>query len=171
VVGEDAELAVAETYQCGAGLLFGHALRRFAHRGGGSANDRASLGEQLSDRPLGRIEHSGQDRGVGSRPSEQAPCDVAQPCGAGEQRHHPGGRKAIAQGVFAGAGLESGRQARQHRRMSEQLALAEEIEHPPAVDELHCAATDDPDVLHRGFALAEDRGAGGEVLDLDRVGH
>ena len=52
--------------------------------------------------------------------------------------------------------------------MSEQLTLAEEIEHPAAIQELHRASADYPHVFNRPLFLAEDCGARREELHLGR---
>ena len=52
--------------------------------------------------------------------------------------------------------------------MSEQLTLAEKIEYPAAIKELHSASADYPHVLNRPLFLAEDGGARREVLHLGR---
>jgi hypothetical protein len=53
--------------------------------------------------------------------------------------------------------------------MPEELALTQEVKHPPAIQELDRTSADDSHVLHRRFLLAEDRRAGGEELHLSRL--
>ncbi len=50
--------------------------------------------------------------------------------------------------------------------MPEQLALAEDVHHPAAIDELDRAPSDYPDLFLGPSALRKDRRARGEELDL-----
>ena len=50
--------------------------------------------------------------------------------------------------------------------MPEQLALAEDVDHPAAIDELDRAPADYPDLVLWPSPLRKDRRAGGEELDL-----
>jgi hypothetical protein len=50
--------------------------------------------------------------------------------------------------------------------MTEQLALTEQIEHAPAVDELHASPPNHAHMTRRRLALAEDDSPGGDTLDL-----
>ena len=52
--------------------------------------------------------------------------------------------------------------------MPEELTLAQDVEHLPAIEELDRASPHHPHVLHRLLPLAEDRRAGGEELHLSR---
>jgi hypothetical protein len=55
--------------------------------------------------------------------------------------------------------------------MAEQLTLAEQIEHGPVEDDLDCAAAHNSEMLHRIGALADDRGPGPMLFDLDGIGN
>ncbi len=52
--------------------------------------------------------------------------------------------------------------------MAEQLTLPQQVQHAALVDQFHGSPPDDPHVLPGLVALAEDRRAGGEELDLRR---
>ena len=50
--------------------------------------------------------------------------------------------------------------------MPEQLARAEQVQHPPVMDDLDRPGADHPQVFHRPGTLREDRLSGGIGLDL-----
>ncbi len=77
-------------------------------------------------------------------------------------------RQAVAERVLVGAGAEARRHPGEHRRMAEQLARAESIEHPLLTEQLDRPPAHDPGVAGRAGGGREDLGARGEELDLHR---
>ena len=77
---------------------------------------------------------------VGGSSSERA--TNRRPCGRGEQLLGDARRDPVADGVLGGAGLEAGREARQHRCLAEQLAFAEQVQHLAVGHDLDRAAAD-----------------------------
>ena len=66
-------------------------------------------------------------------------------------------RQPVAERALARAGLPSSRQAREHPRMPERLALAEQVEDPAAVSQLDGPGSEHPHRVGWPLALAKDR--------------
>ncbi len=170
VVGEDSERAVAEVYDRGRHLGGGHQLGRLADRRVRPAYDRVRAQER-SDRLERRIDAGlggdGRARmGRGGPEAEQRPGHEPEPGRARQRLLRDLGRDPVADRVLAGSGLEAGRQAGQHRRVAEQLAFPEQVEHAAVEHDLDRARAHHPQVLDRLGALREDRRAGAMELGL-----
>ena len=150
----------------------GHQLRDFADRGVGPAHHWVAAQERPDglqwriDAGLGGDRRAALVANVQERTS-----DEAQPRRARQRLLRHLGGDPVADRVLAGAGLEPGWKARQHRGVAEQLALAEEIEDAAVENDLDRARPDDPQVFNGLGALREDRRAGAVEFDLRRRGH
>jgi hypothetical protein len=174
VVGDDPVFAAQRDHRA-ADVRVDHAPGGLSDRGLGVADDAPPVHER--GHPLRR--HPRPD-GRGARRAQRLAMahlagQVAHPRRSGQQGHDVGRVDPVAERVLGGAGGELGRQAGQHRRVTEQLALAETVEHLGAVAQLDRAAADDADVLagrralvedHRALAEELDLGVGGDLLDL-----
>ncbi len=110
------------------------------------------------------------DRHLGGR-LEQRAGDEPQPRGRGQWLPGDVGSDPEADGVLGRARLKSGRQARQHRGLAEQLAFAQQVQHMPVVHDLDRATAHDAKVRDRLGSLGKDRRAGRMGLDLRGGGH
>jgi hypothetical protein len=165
-VGEDPEIARGQADHRAARARVGHPLRSLADRGVGRARHKL-LAQQRVGRQVDR-RRDGLDAPPGA--CQKRPGDEAQRGGPRQQRHHVLAGQAIRDRVLGRASGGARREPGQHRRVAEPLALPEEVEHPPAIDQLHGPAAHDPHVAHPGLALPEDHLAGGERLDVDPSG-
>ena len=143
-VGEDPERAVAEVDDHRGLLRRGHHLGRLADRGVRRADDRLA-----ADQRRRRAGATGRRRSsAASAPAafgrmlEQRARHEAQPGRARKRLLRDVGGDPVAERVLAGARLEAGGQAGQHRGVAEQLALAEQVEHAAVehdLDRARCA--------------------------------
>ena len=148
--------------------VVGHPLRRVADAGLRRADEQRPAHE----RGDGLVRRGGVAAGTLVLAAREAPAvqqrarDELQRLGAAEQPAGDVGRDAVADGVDLRARGEAGRQAREHRRMPEELADAEQVEHPPVEHELDRAGAHHAQVRDRRAALGEDRRARGVLLQL-----
>ena len=138
LVGDDPQLAVTvQPYEHRGHGALGHAGRGVLQRGVRLARDRR-LADERAARLLGKVEpaHVGGHDGARLRAAQQRPRQVAQARANGEQRQDVIRRQRVAERVLVRADLEPGRHAGDHRRVAEQLALAEQVQDAPVVHEL-----------------------------------
>ena len=165
VIGDDPQLARPEPHKGAARPLLGHALRRFAYRRVGGADHEPLVDE----RPGGQVSDDAvapHDRLARARAFHQRTGNESKPCRAGEQRHDVLRREAVAEGVLGGTRGPAGRQSGQHRRVSEPLALHEQIQHTCPVHQLDAPPADDAHVPELRLSLAEDHVPRPEQLNL-----
>jgi hypothetical protein len=162
--------AIADVDHHGGLAGFAHQLRGAADRRVGRAHD-GRAANQRPDGPAPGVERAERRAAVAcARPVEQRACDVAQPRRPGEQLLRDVVGDTQADRLLRGARRESGRQAREHRGVPEQLAWLQQLDDAPVEDQLDGAAAHDPQIAGRLVALSEDRRAGIVVLRIRRRG-
>ena len=87
-----------------------------------------------------------------------------------QQRDHIGSRHRITEALLLSASLEPGRQTHQHRGVSKQLPLPEQIEHPTTLGQLDRPSSHHEHPVLRRLALLEDGGPRLEDLLLRQLG-
>ena len=150
-VGDDAEGASGGADQHAARALLDHPARGLAHRQRRVAQDDRLVAELL-DAQAARVDR----RGERHRPRQQ--------------RDRVGRAQPDTHRLLRRPRLEARRSGpREHRAMPEQLALAEAIEGPSPVQQLHGTPAHQPHAVGR-LALGQDHRAGRERLDGGAAG-
>ena len=93
----------------------------------------------------------GRGRSISARATDRSPA------GSAKQRDHVLRGEPVAERSLPGPRLPARRQPREHPRMAEGLARAEQVEHPAVVAQLDRAGAEHPHRVGRALALAEDR--------------